>query len=86
MTKVAITRVEIDSFKREILESCTLLRLKDAAKVLAVHPTTVLRRIEEGKIAAYGDNRSRQHLRILASDLRDYVREMRLEMKENGNF
>jgi excisionase family DNA binding protein len=77
MVKERITRKEIDAYKREILETCTLIRLDEAATMLAVSHTTVLRRVEEGRLAAYSDNSTSKGVRFLASELQRYVREMR---------
>lgn len=72
-----ITRREVEAFKREILESTVLVNINTAASILAVHPRTILRRVEEGRLTPYNDNRTRKHMRFLASELKRYVREMR---------
>ncbi len=77
MTKVRITRGEIEAYKREVLETSVLVRLDEAAAILAVSTSTVQRRVEEGKLTAYTDNSTRKGLRILASELQRYVREMK---------
>jgi PP-loop superfamily ATP-utilizing enzyme len=82
MIKERITRQEIETYKREILESSVLVRFDEATAILAVSPSTLRRRVEEKKITPYGDNRSRQHMRFLASELQRYVSEMRIEMAE----
>lgn len=82
MTKVRITRQEIEAYKREVLQSSVLVKLEEAAVVLAVHPRTVLRRVEEGRLIAYNDNQSHKGIRFLASELQSYVREMRQELRE----
>ena len=77
MVKERITRLEIDSYKREVLEMTVLVRLDEAAAILAVNPRTVLRRAEEGRLAPYNDNRTSKGIRFLASELQRYVKEMR---------
>ena len=77
MIKTRITRQEIDAYKREILESSVLIHLDEAAEILAVSRTTVLRRVDEGRLVAYSDNSTSKGLRFLASELQSYVREMR---------
>lgn len=74
--KEKITRAEIDSYKREILEQTVLIALPEAAAMISVHPRTLLRRAEEGRINTYNDNRTSKGVRFLASELQRYVREM----------
>lgn len=77
MIKERITRVEIDAYKREILDQCVLVPLEEAATILAVSPRTLRRRVEEGLIPTYSDTPDRENTRFLASELREYVRRMR---------
>lgn len=72
-----ITRRDIESYKREVLEQSVLVTLDDAAAILAVSPRTVRRRVEEGLLSTYSDTSDRENTRFLASELRDYVRRMR---------
>ena len=83
MTKVRITMEEIDVYKREILETTVLVSKDAAAVMLAVHPRTIERMVEEKRLTPYNDGQRRNGLRFLASDLQSYVREMRLVMR-NG--
>jgi excisionase family DNA binding protein len=77
MVNVRITRQEIDSYKREVLEQSVLVRLDEAAAILAVSSSTVIRRVEEGILNPYNDTGERGRMRFLASELREYVRSMR---------
>ena len=81
MVNVRITRDEIDNYKREILESSVLVRLDEAAAILAVHKSTVVRRVEEGRLTPYNDNGNQKGVRFLAAELQRYVREMRLKVE-----
>lgn len=72
-----ITRVEIDAYKREVLERTVLVTLEDAAVMLAVSTRTIKRRVEEGMLPIYSDTADRSNIRFLASELREYVRRMR---------
>jgi len=81
MIKERITRSEIDAYKREVLEQSVLVRLDEAAAILAVHPRTVLRRVETGAITPYNDNTTRKNVRFLASELQRYVKEMRQNLQ-----
>lgn len=74
-----ITRGEINTYKREQLEKTVLVRLDEAAAILAVSPRTLQRRVDEGRIQAYNDNRTRKGMRFLASELRRYVARMRID-------
>ena len=77
-----ITRKEIDAYKREVLESSVLVRLDEASAILAVSSTTVMRRVDEGRLVPYNDNSTRKGVRFLASELQRYVREMRVETQD----
>ena len=77
MIKERITRLEIDTYKREILEQSILISLDDAAAVLAVSTRTLKRRVDEGLLPTYSDTSERENIRFLASELRDYVRRMK---------
>lgn len=82
-TKVRITRQEIDAYKRELLEETVLVTIKDAATMLQVSESTVRRRIDEGRLPVYGENGRESHgLRILASELREYVRSIKLTVND----
>ena len=77
MNNVYITRKEIEEYKQKVLEQTVLVRLEDAACMLAVSPKTMLRRVEEHKIPSYTDNSTCKNIRFLASELKQYVKEMR---------
>lgn len=84
MTKVRITRQEIDAYKREILEETVLVTIKDAAHMMQVSESTVRRRIDEGRLPVYGaKGREANGLRILASELREYVKSIRLPIHDD---
>jgi len=80
MTKVKITRIEIEAYKREILETSVLVNLETAAVMLAVTPRTVRNRVAEGRLTPYNDNLTCKGMRFLASELQAYVREMRRDI------
>ena len=81
MPKSKITRAELTAYKKEILEKSVLVDEHTAARILAISTRTLRRRVSEGRIPAYTDNESRRHMRFLASELRDYVKEMRLDFE-----
>lgn len=72
-----ITRRDIDQYKREILDQTVLVRLDEAAAIMAVSRSTIIRRVEEGKLNPYNDNHTRKGMRFLASELREYIRQMK---------
>lgn len=82
MTKVRITRDEIEAYKREVLETTVLVRMEEAAVMLAVHPRTIRRMVEERRLEPYNDGQRRNGIRFLASELQKYVREMRAVLSD----
>lgn len=81
MVRETITKREIDAYKREILEQSVLVKLEEAASILAVSKRTVIRRVEEGMITPYNDTTSSKSMRFLASELQSYVRDMKGHLK-----
>ena len=79
MPKKKHTADMIEAYRREILESSALLRPAEAAEMLGISVSSLKRRVEDGRIAAYRDNPTTSNIRFLASELRDYVKEMRQE-------
>lgn len=77
MVNVRITRDEINAYKREVLESSVLVRLDEAAAIMAVSRSTVINRVNDGRLIPYNDNGNQKGLRFLASELQRYVRSMR---------
>lgn len=77
--KERITRREIDAYKREILDQCVMVTTEDAAAMLAVAPRTIARYVEQGRLTAYNNNSSSKGVRILAADLLEYVRSIRVD-------
>jgi len=82
MIKERITRQEIDSYKREILEQTVVITIQDAATILSCSTSTVRSLVREGRIIQHnrhGNSRRCSGTRILASELREYVRSIRIE-------
>lgn len=77
MVKESITRMEIDAYKREVLEQSVLVSLDDAAAILSVSTSTLRRRVREGLLPTYSDTADRENTRFLASELQNYVKRMR---------
>jgi hypothetical protein len=82
-----ITVHDVDAYKREILATTVLVKIEVAASILSCSEDTVIRRIKDGRITAYnesarienGELKVSQGTRILASELQDYVRSIRIE-------
>lgn len=76
--KERITRRDVLDYKREILDQTVLVAAPEAASMLACSERTIQRLVREGEIHAYGQ-RGVKGLRFLASELRDYVRGLKIE-------
>jgi excisionase family DNA binding protein len=77
-----ITRKEIDGYKREVLEQSVLLAPQDVSKILSCSDSTVYRLVRSGRLTGYGENRGTKGLRILAAELRDYVKSLKINADE----
>lgn len=73
MPRERITRLEIDGYKREILEQSVLLSPQDVCRALACGERKVYDLVRSGRLTGYSENRKTKGLRILAAELRDYV-------------
>ena len=85
MIKERITRKDIDSFKREVLECSVLVTIDDAARILSCSTRTVRNLVSEGALIAHnrhGCSRPNRGTRILAAELKEYVKSIRVDMNE----
>lgn len=81
-----ITIHDVEAYKREILASTVLVKIEVAASILSCSEDTVVRRIKDGRITAYNENariengelKVSQGTRLLASELQEYVRSIRI--------
>lgn len=55
-----------------------LLRLDQVAQIIQVHPRTVRRYIDEGKLKGHNPNPGRKGLRVTVESLREYLRKYEL--------
>jgi len=76
---VRITKQDVLNFKREILEKTVLVAPSEAAIMLACSERTVHRLVRAGEVHAYGRNEGSRGLRLLASELRDYVSSIKID-------
>ena len=74
-----ITRSDVVAYKREILEQTVLVAPREAAQMLSCSERTVYRLVREGEIHAYCRTRGSRGLRILASELREYVASIKID-------
>lgn len=79
MTKERITKQDVMQYKQEILEQTVLVAAPEAAMMLSCSERTVHRLVRDGEIHAYNRNRCAKGLRLLASELREYVRSIKIE-------
>ena len=74
-----ITRSDVVAYKREILEQTVLVAPREAAQMLSCSERTVYRLVREGEVHGYGRNVGGRGLRLLASELREYVRSIKVD-------
>lgn len=74
-----ITKQDVLNFKREILEKTVLVAPSEAATILACSERTVHRLVRDGEVHAYGRSKGSRGLRLLASELRDYVDSIKID-------
>ena len=74
-----ITRSDVATYKREILEQTVLVAPSEAAMILSCSERTVHRLVREGEVHGYGRNIGGRGLRLLASELREYVRSIKID-------
>lgn len=74
-----ITKQDVLNYKREILEMTVLVAPAEAAMILACSERTVHRLVRDGEVHAYGRSIGSRGLRLLASELRDYVSSIKID-------
>ena len=74
-----ITRSDVTTYKREILEQTVLVAPSEAALILSCSERTVHRLGRGGEVHGYGRNIGGRGLRLLASELREYVRSIKVD-------
>lgn len=82
MVEIRITPRDIETYKREVLEASVAVTTKAAAEILAVTPRTVCNYVRQGKLPGYAVSAGSKGLRILAADLRDFVRSSKLDLSD----
>lgn len=72
---VIITNNDVERYKREILESSTLVRPEEATQILACSPRTLHGLVQSGQLSGYRHGQGRTSgMRYLAAELQSYVR------------
>lgn len=78
------TTKQITHFKQELIEQTVLITQQDAAKILDCSVPHVTALIRNGCLHAYCRNKGSRGVRLLASELMEYVRSLKID-KENWN-
>jgi len=73
-----ITRGDVENYKRSVLESSLLVAPPEAARILACSERKVYDLVRGGRLHGYSQIRGTRGLRILASELQDYVQSIRI--------
>ena len=82
MPKERITKHDVDTYKREILEESVLVTPKAAAAMLSCSQRTIHRLVQEGELAGYTRTPRAKGLRLLAAELREYVKSIKVDIDE----
>ena len=82
MPREKITRLEVEAYKREVLEQSVLVSPQEVSRILSCSDKTVYRLVRSGKLTGYGDNRGSKGLRILAAELCEYVKSIKIDADE----
>lgn len=77
--KERITRLEVEMYKREILESSVLVSPREACKILSCSESKLYGLVKTGRLHGYAQNRGTKGLRILAAELREYVQSIKID-------
>lgn len=78
--KRRITAEDIEAYKRDILDQSVLVKAADAARVLSCSTRKLYNLARDGQIAAYNEQAGMKGMRFLASELRDYVRSLKIDL------
>lgn len=78
MSKQRISQLEVELYKREVLEQSMLVSPKEAAKILSCSETTIYRRVKDGDLKGYSKDRNSKGLRLLAAGLVEYVQSIKI--------
>lgn len=74
-----VTRQDVTAYKLEFLAATVLVAPAEAASILACSERTVHRLVRDGEVHAYGRSKGSRGLRLLASELREYVKSIKIE-------
>ena len=77
--KERITKTDIQNYKKEFLDGSVLISPDVAAEVLSVSERTVHTLVKDGELHGYARRRGARGLRILASELRDYINSIKID-------
>ena len=74
-----ITMRDVAAYKREVLEKSVLVAPNVAAEILSCSVRTVHRLVQEGELHGYSRNARSRGLRVLASELHEYVGSIKID-------
>lgn len=77
---VVITRNDVEKYKREILDQVVMVRMPEVASALGCSKSSAYSLVREGQLTGHTrDGDIKKGIRVLASELRDYVKTMRID-------
>ena len=79
MPREKITRLEVEVYKREVLERSMLMSPQEASRILSCSESTIYRLVKSGRLHGYAENRGTKGLRILAAALCEYVQSIKID-------
>lgn len=74
-----LSHSDVEAYKREVLEQSVLVAPAEVAKILSCGERKVYELVKSGELHGYQRNRGGRGLRVLASELRDYVQSIKIE-------
>lgn len=77
-----ISRSDVEMYKQRVLEESVLVSPQEAARILDCGDRKVYDLVRSGRLSGYTENPKRKGLRLLASELRDYVKSMKVDRDE----
>lgn len=80
--EIIITKYDVEQYKREFLDRTVLVSSRVASQILSRSERTVHRLVGDGKLTAYAETPTASGRRFLASELREYVESLKVELDD----
>ncbi|MGD9949322.1 MAG: helix-turn-helix domain-containing protein [Desulfobulbus sp.] len=74
-----ITKLDVMQFKQELLGQVLLITPDEAAKTLDCSEHEVMNLVREGRLPSYNLNKRARDVRLMASELRDYINSIEMD-------